>query len=108
TTATVLAQAIVRQGLKNVAAGANPLALKRGIEVAVEEVVKNIESQSVEISGKEQIARVATISAGDDEIGDVIADAIEKVGKDGVVNVEEGQTVGMDLGFHEGLEFHRG
>src|SRR5271169_907963 len=91
TTATVLAQAIVREGLKNVAAGANPLALKRGIEKAVDEVVKNIETQSTEISGKEQIARVATISAGDDEIGDVIADAIEKVGKDGVVNVEEGQ-----------------
>jgi chaperonin GroEL len=108
TTATVLAQAIVRQGLKNVAAGANPLALKRGIERAVEEVVKNIESQSVEISGKEQIARVATISAGDEEIGDVIADAIEKVGKDGVVNVEEGQTFGMDLEFTEGMQFDKG
>src|SRR5579864_8913305 len=71
TTATVLAQAIVRQGLKNVAAGANPLALKRGIERAVEQVVENIAKQSVEISGKEQIARVATISAGDEEIGDV-------------------------------------
>src|SRR6202789_2974111 len=78
TTATVLAQAIVRQGLKNVAAGANPLALKRGIEKAVDEVVKNIASQSKEVSGKDQIARVATISAGDDDIGDVIADAIEK------------------------------
>ena len=108
TTATVLAQAIVRQGLKNVAAGANPLALKRGIERAVDEVVKNIESQSVEISGKEQIARVATISAGDDEIGDVIADAIDKVGKDGVVNVEEGQTFGMDLEFTEGMQFDKG
>ncbi len=108
TTATVLAQAIVRQGLKNVAAGANPLALKRGIEKAVDEVVKNIESQSNEISGKEQIARVATISAGDDEIGDVIADAIEKVGKDGVVNVEEGQTFGMDLEFTEGMQFDKG
>jgi chaperonin GroEL len=108
TTATVLAQAIVRQGLKNVAAGANPLALKRGIEKAVEDVVKNIESQSVEISGKDQIARVATISAGDDEIGDVIADAIDKVGKDGVVNVEEGQTFGMDLEFTEGMQFDKG
>jgi chaperonin GroEL len=108
TTATVLAQAIVRQGLKNVAAGANPLALKRGIEKAVEDVVKNIESQATEISGKEQIARVATISAGDDEIGDVIADAIEKVGKDGVVNVEEGQTFGMDLEFTEGMQFDKG
>jgi chaperonin GroEL len=108
TTATVLAQSIVREGLKNVAAGANPLALKRGIEKAVEEVVKNIESQSVEISGKDQIARVATISAGDEEIGDVIADAIEKVGKDGVVNVEEGQTFGMDLEFTEGMQFDKG
>src|ERR1700709_1254981 len=108
TTATVLAQAIVRQGLKNVAAGANPLALKRGIERAVEDVVRNIASQSKEISGKDQIARVATISAGDEEIGDVIADAIEKVGKDGVVNVEEGQTFGMDLGFTEGMQFDKG
>ncbi|MGO9955570.1 MAG: chaperonin GroEL [Solirubrobacteraceae bacterium] len=108
TTATVLAQAIVRQGLKNVAAGANPLALKRGIERAVDEVVKNIESQAKEISGKDQIARVATISAGDDEIGDVIADAIDKVGKDGVVNVEEGQTFGMDLEFTEGMQFDKG
>jgi chaperonin GroEL len=108
TTATVLAQAIVRQGLKNVAAGANPLALKRGIEKAVDEVVKNIASQSKEVSGKDQIARVATISAGDDDIGDVIADAIEKVGKDGVVNVEEGQTFGMDLEFTEGMQFDKG
>jgi chaperonin GroEL len=108
TTATVLAQAIVRQGLKNVAAGANPLALKRGIEKAVNQVVENIASQSKEVSGKDQIARVATISAGDEEIGDVIADAIEKVGKDGVVNVEEGQTFGMDLEFTEGMQFDKG
>jgi chaperonin GroEL len=108
TTATVLAQAIVRQGLKNVAAGANPLALKRGIEKAVDEVVANIATQAKEVSGKDQIARVATISAGDDEIGDVIADAIEKVGKDGVVNVEEGQTFGMDLEFTEGMQFDKG
>jgi chaperonin GroEL len=108
TTATVLAQAIVRQGLKNVAAGANPLALKRGIEKAVDQVVANIASQSKEVSGKDQIARVATISAGDEDIGDVIADAIEKVGKDGVVNVEEGQTFGMDLEFTEGMQFDKG
>jgi chaperonin GroEL len=108
TTATVLAQAIVRQGLKNVAAGANPLSLKRGIEKAVDSVVDEIKRQSKEISGKDQIARVATISAGDDEIGDVIADAIEKVGKDGVVNVEEGQTFGMDLEFTEGMQFDKG
>src|SRR6187455_527820 len=108
TTATVLAQSIVRTGLKNVTAGANPLALKRGIEVAVDQVVEYIESQSKEISGKDQIARVAAISAGDEEIGDVIADAIEKVGKDGVVNVEEGQTFGMDLEFTEGMQFDKG
>src|SRR5881275_1736784 len=108
TTATVLAQAIVRTGLKNVAAGANPLGLKKGIEVAVDQVVANISKQAKEISGKDQIARVATISAGDDEIGDVIADAIEKVGKDGVVNVEEGQTFGMDLEFTEGMQFDKG
>jgi chaperonin GroEL len=108
TTATVLAQAIVKQGLKNVAAGANPLGLKRGIERAVDQVVANIGEQSKEVNGKDQIARVATISAGDEEIGDVIADAIEKVGKDGVVNVEEGQTFGMDLEFTEGMQFDKG
>jgi chaperonin GroEL len=108
TTATVLAQAIVRQGLKNVTAGANPLGLKRGIEKAVDQIVEGIAKQSKEVSDKEQIARVATISAGDEEIGDVIADAIEKVGKDGVVNVEEGQTFGMDLEFTEGMQFDKG
>src|SRR6201991_2149015 len=108
TTATVLAQSIVREGLKNVAAGANPLGLKRGIEKAVDDVVEAIRKLSKEISGKEQIARVATISAGDEEIGEVIADAIEKVGKDGVVNVEEGQTFGMDLEFTEGMQFDKG
>src|ERR671917_224250 len=108
TTATVLAQQIVRSGLKNVTAGANPLALKRGIERAVDDVVANIARQSKDVAGKDQIARVATISAGDEEIGDVIADAIEKVGKDGVVNVEEGQTFGMDLEFTEGMQFDKG
>src|SRR4026207_400621 len=104
TTATVLAQAIVREGLKNVSAGANPMALKRGIEQAVEAVVENLKSQSTEISGKEDIARVATISSREREIGDVIADAIEKVGKDGVVNVEEGQTFGLELELTEGMQ----
>jgi chaperonin GroEL len=109
TTATLLAQVIVRQGLKNVAAGANPLALRRGIEKAVDQVVDDVrEKQSKEVSGKEQIARVAAISAADDEIGNVIADAIEKVGKDGVVNVEEGQTFGMELEFTEGMQFDKG
>src|SRR5829696_5736480 len=104
TTATVLAQAMVKQGMKNVAAGANPIALKRGIERAVDTVVDQLRNkQSKAVSGKEQIARVAAISAGDDEIGNVIADAIDRVGKDGVVNVEEGQTFGMELEFTEGM-----
>ena len=108
TTATLLAQAIVREGLKNVAAGANPMAIKRGIERAVDAAVEEIKKLSKEISGKEDIARVATISADDREIGDVIADAIEKVGKDGVVNVEESNTFGMDLEFTEGMQFDKG
>ncbi len=108
TTATVLAQAIVREGLKNVAAGANPMGLKRGIESAVDTVVDDLRKQSKEISGKEDIARVASISSREREIGDVIADAIEKVGKDGVVNVEEGQTFGLELEFTEGMQFDKG
>src|SRR5579871_4270929 len=108
TTATVLAQAIVREGLKNVSAGANPMALKRGIEQAVETIVDNLKSQSTEISGKEDIARVATVSSRSSEIGDVLSEAIEKVGKDGVVNVEEGQTFGLELEFTEGMQFDKG
>jgi chaperonin GroEL len=108
TTATVLAQAIVREGLKNVAAGANPMGLKRGIETAVHAVVEDLNKQSKNIDGREDIARVATISAREREIGDVIADAIEKVGKDGVVNVEEGQTFGLELEFTEGMQFDKG
>ncbi|HEU5214574.1 MAG TPA: chaperonin GroEL [Gaiellaceae bacterium] len=108
TTATVLAQAIVREGLKNVAAGANPMALKRGIETAVDNVVENLKTQSKDIDGREDVARVATISSREREIGDVIADAIEKVGKDGVVNVEEGQTLGLELEFTEGMQFDKG
>jgi chaperonin GroEL len=108
TTATLLAQAIVREGLKNVAAGANPMSLKRGIEVAVDTVVESLKSQSKEISGKEDIARVAAISSREREIGDVIAEAIDKVGKDGVVNVEEGQTFGLELEFTEGMQFDKG
>jgi chaperonin GroEL len=108
TTATVLAQAIVREGLKNVAAGANPMGLKRGIEAAVDAVVENLKAESKPVSGKEDIARVATVSSRDREIGDNIADAIEKVGKDGVVNVEEGQTLGLELEFTEGMQFDKG
>jgi len=108
TTATVLAQAIVKDGLRNVAAGANPMAIKRGIERSVDAVVENLKSQSKEISGKEDIARVATVSSRDREIGEVLSDAIEKVGKDGVVNVEEGQTFGLELEFTEGMQFDKG
>jgi chaperonin GroEL len=108
TTATVLAQAIVREGLKNVSAGANPMGLKKGIEVAVEGVVENLKTQSKDVSGREDIARIATVSSREREIGDVIADAIEKVGKDGVVNVEEGQTLGLELEFTEGMQFDKG
>jgi chaperonin GroEL len=108
TTATVLARSMVHRGMKNVAAGANPMALKRGIEKAVEAVVENLKEQSTEVSGKEDIARMATISSREREIGDVIADAIEKVGKDGVVNVEEGQTFGLELEFTEGMQFDKG
>jgi chaperonin GroEL len=108
TTATVLAQIIVREGLKNVAAGANPVILRSGVDKAVGAAVEAIKGQSTEISGKEEIARVGAISARSQEVGDVIADAIDKVGKDGVVNVEESQTFGMDLEFTEGMQFDKG
>src|ERR687894_3178631 len=108
TTATLLAQTIVREGLKNVAAGANPVILRTGIDKAVEAAAEAIRAQATEISGKEEISRVGAISARSDEIGDVIAEAIDKVGKDGVVNVEESQTFGMDLEFTEGMQFDKG
>jgi chaperonin GroEL len=108
TTATILAQTMVREGLKNVAAGANPVILRAGIDKAVEAAAEAVRSQSTEISGKEDISRVGAISARSDEIGNVIAEAIDKVGKDGVVNVEESQTFGMDLEFTEGMQFDKG
>ena len=108
TTATVLAQIIVKEGLKNVAAGANPVILRSGVDKAVSAAVEAIKAQSTEISGKEEISRVGAISARSDEVGNVIADAIDKVGKDGVVNVEESQTFGMDLEFTEGMQFDKG
>ena len=108
TTATVLAQALVREGLRNVAAGASPLSLKRGIEAAVAAAVKDIESQAKEIDDKSEIAQVASISAADPAIGEVLADAIDKVGKDGVVTVEESNTFGMELEFTEGMQFDKG
>jgi chaperonin GroEL len=108
TTALVLAQIIVHEGLKNVTAGANPVILRGGIEKAVEVAIAAIKAQAKEVSGRDEISRVGAISARSDEIGNVIADAIDKVGKDGVVNVEEGQTFGMDLQFTEGMQFGKG
>ncbi|MEI2637608.1 MAG: chaperonin GroEL [Microthrixaceae bacterium] len=108
TTATVLAQALVREGLRNVAAGANPMGVKRGIEAAVKTAVESIASSAKEIDEKSEIAQVASISAADASIGEVIADAIDKVGKDGVVTVEESNTFGIDLEFTEGMQFDKG
>ncbi len=108
TTATVLAQALIKEGLRNVAAGASPSGLKRGIEKAVDAAVASIATQSQEVAGKDQIAQVATISAADAAIGDVIADAIDKVGKDGTVTVEESNTFGIELELTEGMQFDKG
>ena len=108
TTATVLARAMVKGGMKNVAAGANPMALKRGIEKAVEAAVESIHAQAKDVDDKSDIANVATISAADPSIGAVIADAIDRVGKDGVVTVEESNTFGMELELVEGMRFDKG
>ena len=109
TTATVLAQAVVREGLRNVAAGANPIALKRGIEKAINSVVETIQGVSREVEGREQISQVAAISANNDpEIGEAIAEAMDKVGKDGVITVEESNTFGLELELVEGMRFDKG
>jgi chaperonin GroEL len=108
TTATVLAQAIVKEGLRNVAAGANPMSLKRGIERATELAVEAIKNQSKEVDDKAQIANVGAISAADPQIGETIAEAVDKVGKDGVITVEESNTFGMELDFVEGMRFDKG
>jgi chaperonin GroEL len=108
TTATVLAWTMVREGLRNVAAGANPMSLKKGIEAGVEAAVESIKSQAMEVDNKDQIAQVAAISAADDEIGQMISEAIDKVGKDGVITVEESQTFGMDMDLVEGMRFDKG
>ena len=108
TTATVLAWSMVREGLRNVAAGANPMSLKKGIEAAVAAAVEAIKAQAVEVDSKDQIAQVAGISAADPEIGEMIAEAIDKVGKDGVITVEESQTFGMEMDLVEGMRFDKG
>src|SRR5207302_4261883 len=109
TTATVLAWAMVREGLRNVAAGANPMSLKRGIEVAVDRAVEELKGQSKEVESNQQITNVATVSANNDrETGEVIAEAMDKVGKDGVITVEESQTFGIELELVEGMRFDKG
>jgi len=108
TTATVLAQALVREGLRNVAAGANPVALRRGIDKAVEAVVAELHKAGVEVETREQVAATAAISAGDPDIGDLIAQAIDKVGAEGVITVEESQTFGLELELTEGMRFDKG
>ncbi len=108
TTATVLAQALIHEGFKNLAAGANPQALRRGIEKGVQAVVQELKKQAKQVASKEEIAQVASISANDDEVGQVIAEAMEKVGKDGVITVEESQGMSIEKEFVEGMQFDRG
>src|SRR5437867_8775292 len=108
TTATVLAQALVREGLRNVAAGANPMSLKRGIEKAVERVSEELSKLAKDVETKEQIASTASISAGDTAIGEMIAEAMDKVGKEGVITVEESNTFGLELELTEGMRFDKG
>ncbi|MDR2373661.1 MAG: chaperonin GroEL [Bifidobacteriaceae bacterium] len=108
TTATVLAQALVREGLRNVAAGANPIALKRGIDKAVDAVVKTLLAQAKEVEGKDEVAATASISAGDPAIGSLIAEAMDKVGNEGVITVEESNTFGLELELTEGMRFDKG
>ena len=108
TTATVIAQAMVREGLRNVAAGANPMALKRGIEKAVDAVVKELLATAIDVETKEQIASTAAISAADQQIGDLIAEAMDKVGKEGVITVEDSNTMGLELELTEGMRFDKG
>lgn len=108
TTATVIAQAMVREGLRNVTAGANPIELKRGIEKAVAAVSEKLEAMATEIDSKDQIAQTASISAGDPDVGEKIAEAMDKVGKEGVITVDESNTFGLDLEFTEGMNFDKG
>src|SRR4051795_12763551 len=108
TTATVLAQAIVNEGLKNVAAGANPMLLKQGIDLATDKIVEAIKAMATEVQGRDEIAQVASISAADKEIGNLIADVMEKVGKDGVITVEQSRGVAFETEYTEGMQIDRG
>ena len=108
TTATVLAQAMINEGFRNIAAGADPMAIKKGIDAAVGAIRISIKEQSREVSGKEQIGQVASLSAHDEEMGGLIADVMEKVGKDGVITVEEGKSLGYETEFVEGMQIDRG
>ena len=108
TTATVLAQAMINEGMKNLAAGANPIVLRKGMKKACDKAVEAILDMSETISGKDQIARVASISAGDDEVGQMVADAMEKVSKDGVITIEESKSMKTELDLVEGMQFDRG
>src|SRR5262245_29354353 len=108
TTATVLAQAIVHEGMRNVAAGANAMLLKRGIDLATEAIVARIKEQATEVKGQDEIAQVAAISAADNENSDLIAEVMDKVGKDGVVTVEEGKGLGFETEYTEGMQIDRG
>nr|MCR4732031.1 chaperonin GroEL [Lachnospiraceae bacterium] len=108
TTATVLAQAMVTEGMKNLAAGANPIVLRKGMKKATDEAVKSIVGMSAKVSGKDQIAKVASISAGNEEVGEMVADAMEKVSNDGVITIEESKTMQTELDLVEGMQFDRG
>ena len=108
TTATVLAQAMVNEGMKNLAAGANPIILRKGMKKATEKAVEAIENMSKKVSGKKQIANVAAISAADEKVGELVADAMEKVSNDGVITVEESKTMHTELDLVEGMQFDRG
>ena len=108
TTATVLAQAMIHEGMKNLAAGANPIILRKGMKQATDCAVESIKKMSTKVKGKEQIARVAAISAGDDEVGEMVADAMEKVSKNGVITIEESKTMQTEIDLVEGMQFDRG